>query len=312
MLRASEHKSALWVVTTYFNPAGFRLRRENYRRFRSALGQKPCLTIECALSDRPFELTAADDVLQVRARDSLWHKERLVNLALATLPPDCRYVAWIDGDVLFERPDWDEQTQALLERHVAVQPWSEVVLLPSPNQPTAQPELVRGMAATIAEHPAALTTGRFADHGHCGYAWAARRELLDAVGLYDACIAGSADHVMAHGMLVAPHAPCVTRLLGDGTPHHRHFCAWSQRLREVCSDLGLSGLGYLPGRITHLWHGELADRRYLERNLTLQRLGFDPVRDLWARPGEPWRLSEPNSELGRFLTDYFPLRREDG
>ena len=307
MARADE----LWVITSYFNPAGHQSRRENYRQFRAALGNKPCLTIECALADRPFELSPSHDVVQVRAHHTLWHKERLLNLAIAKLPPSCRYVAWIDADVLFERLDWEESAIALLDRHVAVQLFREVLLLPAPSRPAEAIDRTYGIAATIAADPATLFAGRFDTHGHTGYAWAARRELLDAAPLYDACIVGSADHVMAHAMLFEPSATCVTRLLGNNTPHLRHFHAWADRLHTVCERLGLSGLGFVPGTIRHLWHGSPIERRYFERNQRLRQLGFDPAKDLLAEPDQPWRLCAPDGPIARFLIDYFAQRNED-
>lgn len=47
-------------------------------------------TIEAAFGDRPFDLTQADDPLdvQVRIRDEMWHKESLLNLLFTRLPAD--------------------------------------------------------------------------------------------------------------------------------------------------------------------------------------------------------------------------------
>lgn len=305
-------RDALWVVTTYFNPAGYRSRRENYRRFRAALGAVPCLTVECALGDRPFELPPSPDLLQLRARDVLWHKERLINLAITKLPRACHFVAWIDADVLFQRPDWPDIAQQHLQRQLAVQLFSEVVQLPSPKSPSAEAVRTRGFVATITDQPSALSVGRFDAHGHTGYAWATHRSVLEAVGLYDACIVGSADHVMAHALLGHPTAECVTRLLGTESAHLRHVARWSARLHSVAQSLGVSGLGVVQGALCHLWHGAQIDRRYFERNQRLRQLGFDPARDLVDRPGEPYRLSSPDGPIAHFLREYFAQRNEDG
>ena len=306
-------ETALWVVTTYFNPAGYAARRHNHQRFCAALGAVPCLTIECAERDRTFELAPGPNVVQVRAADTLWHKERLINLALCRLPPSCRFVAWVDGDVLFENPDWQKHAMELLGDKCAVQLFSDVALMPSPlaAQHDEKPQVVDGFAAKTSRDPESLRAGRFDAHGHSGFAWAMRRDVLSEVGLYDACIVGSADHVMAHALLDGPFATCVTRLLGLGTPHHRHFVAWADRLRASIGQRRLAGIGAVPGRILHLWHGSIADRRYFDRNQRLLRLGFDPRVDLLDEPGQPWRLRDPGGELAAFLRDYFAQRNED-
>jgi hypothetical protein len=57
---------AVWAVTCYFNPAGYRLRLENYRVFRQRLNV-PLATVELSF-DGDFELRAddADALLQIR------------------------------------------------------------------------------------------------------------------------------------------------------------------------------------------------------------------------------------------------------
>src|SRR5690348_10790032 len=92
----------LWVVTAYFNPAGFRSKRRNYDLFRDRIAAAgiPLVTVECALGGRPFELPHGPDVRRVHGRDVMWQKERLLNVAIAGLPAGCRKVAWLDADIL--------------------------------------------------------------------------------------------------------------------------------------------------------------------------------------------------------------------
>ena len=49
---------SFWIVTSYYNPAGYRSRRENYQHFRRRV-QAPLLTVELAPPGR-FELSTAD------------------------------------------------------------------------------------------------------------------------------------------------------------------------------------------------------------------------------------------------------------
>src|SRR5262249_31410323 len=151
-------------------------------------GGLPLLTVECAFCDDGFELPAAPDVLRVRGRDVMWQKERLLNAALPHLPPECVAVAWLDGDVLFQREDWALQTRSLLERVPLVQPFDQAIRLPRGVLVyDGVGDVYDGFAATYARQPQRLLRGDFAAHGHTGFAWAARRELVERHGLYDAC-----------------------------------------------------------------------------------------------------------------------------
>ena len=123
-------RGALWAVSTHFNPCHYRQRLSNPRVFRERLGV-PLLTVELSC-DGVFELEPgdADRVLQLSTHDVLWQKERLLNLAIATLPESCDAVAWLDGDVLFERQDWGADARRLLETFALVQLYSHFTDLP--------------------------------------------------------------------------------------------------------------------------------------------------------------------------------------
>lgn len=70
-----------------------------------------------------------DGVIHVRAKDILWQKERLLNLALAHLPAVARKVAWLDADLLFEDPSWACETSRRLDTFPVVQPFAAIARL---------------------------------------------------------------------------------------------------------------------------------------------------------------------------------------
>jgi hypothetical protein len=58
--------------------------------------------------DGGFELTKddADILIQISGGAVLWQKERLLNLAIKLVPLHVKSIAWLDCDVIFDRPDW--------------------------------------------------------------------------------------------------------------------------------------------------------------------------------------------------------------
>ena len=117
--------SKLWAITSYYNPAKYRRRLENYRTFRRCL-TVPLVTVELA-QDGQMELGRGDADILVQAAGGaiLWHKERLLNRAIASLPNDCDAVAWVDCDILFELPDLGERALQALDRSDVVQPFRD-------------------------------------------------------------------------------------------------------------------------------------------------------------------------------------------
>lgn len=304
----------LWAIACYFNPAGYRSKLENYVAYDESLAASgiPRLTVECAFEDEPFQLPEADHVLRVRTGAVMWQKERLLNIAAAHLPAACEKVAWLDCDVLFSNPAWAMETSRQLDEVPVAQPYAVAIRLPKGAREhtagDASDELWGGFAAVYKRHPNLMLRGDFARHGHTGFAWAARREILARHGLYDACIAGSGDHMMAHAFCGDFDGRCVRRIIGEANMHRDHFLAWS---RAVYRDTR-ARIGYVPGAVLHLWHGETANRRYVDRNRELAAFGFDPARHLRAGTDGCWDWTPEGSALNAWARNYFARRKEDG
>lgn len=305
----------LWAITAYYNPAGYRNKRRNYRRFRDGLRAAgvPLLTVEVAFERQRFELrrTDADLVVRLRGRDVLWQKERILNLGMRSLPDDCDAVAWVDADVLFRTPDWARQTKRLLDDYQVVQPFSHCVRL-RPGDVDCDPsalafgdgehQLFYGVAFGVYAHGYRSLTNH-AEHGHPGYAWAARRELLQRHGLFDANLLGNGDTDIAQAMF-------------------GNFDYWSLRklgpkvqayLRRWAADFFADVQGsvtFVPGLLMHLWHGNLKDRLYHQVPTVLS--DFDPERGMKAHPRTGlYEWVDATEELRAWSRRYFAERREE-
>jgi hypothetical protein len=297
----------LAVITSYFNPEGFASRLRNFDWFAAPFrGSGPRLfTVECAFGEAPHSLGGDDPV---RSRSVLWQKERLLNVALSRLPPRFTKVAWIDCDVLFENPDWAVETARLLDTYQVVQPFDTVVRLPRGHHADdGSGRRWDGFAAVLAQHPNAVAQGDFGVHGHTGFAWAARREVLDGIGLYDACIVGGGDHLMAHGFAGEWDSACLFNVTGGNERHRAHALDWCERIyRRV-----RARIARIPGRVLHLWHGEIETRSYQDRHALLARHDYDPAADIRVGDGGAWEWSGTKPDLERAVRSYFAGRLED-
>jgi len=307
---SGRNQTAFWAITSYWNPVRYKRKYANYRLFRERL-EVPLVAIELAF-DADFELREGDAEMLIRMRggDVLWQKERLLNLALQVLPPSCRYVAWVDCDVIFEDAGWPELTARLLNRAPFVQLFSRVYRMPPDWKPDQQmppdAELLRGSPYLISSGmPVATCLGTPASQISCahGYAWAANRQLLEEHRLYDACVIGGADSAMvraAYGQF-----DDALRL----QPLHRdHYLAWAQPFHDAIG----SNVAFVDGNIFHLWHGKTEDRRYRARNEEFRRFQFDPFTDIAAERNTAWSWSSDRPEMHDYVRDYFVSRREDG
>lgn len=339
----------LWVVTTYYNPARFRTKRENYERFAAPIRAAgiPLVTIECAFGAEPFALPSGPQVIQVRGRDVMWVKERLINLAIARLPAHVTKVAWLDADILFTNPDWAQQTAALLDAWPLAQPQAHVGRM-GRGQLIFAGRSRRSFACQLQRRPESAQLGGAA-HGQPGIAWAARRDLIARHGLYDAAILDGGDELFAHAAGGALNSPCTRGITGayqprcpllvdkgrnrllripwprwlaewylarrqappvaaPGEAFFAHYLQWAQPFAaEVQGRIGCA-----PGMALHLWHGDLVNRQYASRNAILMRHHFDPAADLCVNAAGLWEWGSAKPGLHRDAQTYFTSRREDG
>jgi hypothetical protein len=314
MIRPARQYSAapdLAILICYFNSENFRSKYRNLLRFLRPIVASGSYfqIVECAFGQQPFVLSPSQSVLSVRARDVMWQKERLLNIALASLPRQYTKVAWLDCDLLFENAQWMSQTSVLLDKCAVVQPFKHVVRLSEGHTVFhGKGDRWKSFGAVYKKTPDLRLKGHFDRHGHTGFAWAARRELLEDYGLYDFCIAGSGDHMIAHGFCGDLDSPCIRRILCGNSAHH---CAFERWARAVSADVR-GRIGYVPGTILHLWHGDLLNRRYVLRNEELAAFHFDPERDLRVGPNGCWEWNSVKPDLHRWALEYFGKRQEDG
>jgi hypothetical protein len=305
--------SQFWAVTSYFNPLGYRRRRENFRLFRQELNV-PLVAVELSYSG-DFELGEddADIMVRVQGRDVMWQKERLLHAAIAALPDSCRYVACLDCDLVFADADWAERTRDMLDQFALVQPFSQVHWMPAEwrpgGEPTAPSVTLRPTARMIADGMSpAQCLGSPPVHIGCasGFAWAARRELLDRVGLYDACIIGGGDAALVRAAY--GHFDDAVRQQFMNEARGEHYRAWA----EPFYDAVRSSVGCVDGNLLHLWHGSREDRHYFDRYQRFEPFQFDPVADIAVDDSGVWRWNSDKGAMHDYVRTYFKARREDG
>jgi hypothetical protein len=306
--------SRLWALTCLFNPQRYRRRVANYRVFRRNLGV-PLVAVEMSFDGR-FELEEddADILVRVEGGDVLWQKERLLNFGVSRLPPECRAVAVLDCDIVFENAAWPARALDCLERSPAVQLFSEAHFLRAGAESTfdlsgaqLRESSARAVRSAIPAH-ACLVPLPGNEHGRytAGLGWAFRRELLEHHGLFDGCVIGGGDTALGCALWGAFEAVEERHAMSPGQASY--YREWAQPLYARVR----GNVDFVEGNLFHLWHGELDHRRRRLRHLDLKAQDFDPRRDIALHASGSWRWATQKPALHRLLVDYFAARREDG
>lgn len=280
----------LQVITCYFNPCGYENLRRNYTRFRDNLNCD-LVTVELSFDGSFF----VPDAIQIRGteRNLLWQKERLLNVALEHLDPQCDKVAWIDADVLFLNPGWAEDAGRLLDHLPLVQLFEEI------HDVDHRGRIGRRSYSWAKVNTDPRLKGKY---GRPGLAWAARREILTD-GFYDAHVLGGGDAAMLYAWTGVAKFPGV---LPRDSAWESHYCDWAYpQFLKVQGNVGC-----VTGHAVHLFHGSWHNRKYTERYAVLNENDFNPLDDIRIENGI-WAWCSDKPKLHRGVAEYFRGRKED-
>lgn len=241
----SFNDETLYVVAVISNPARYKRRYELYRHFEAYMTANPKValyTVELAYGDRPFEVTDPTNPrhIQIRSQDELWHKENMINIGVAHLPPTWKYMAWIDADVKFARHDWAEETIHQLQHYPMVQLFSHSAMLDANNVPHqmsisfafAYRQGLKSFDKTKESAP--FVFGMYGKTPYkTGLGFAYTRECFEAIGgMMDRCIIGSADYHMAAAS-IGRAAWTIPDLASDA---YRNFILrWQGKCSFICA-----------------------------------------------------------------------------
>lgn len=137
-----------------------------------------------------------------------------------------------------------------------------------------------------------------------GFAWACRRELFeDLGGLYDRNIVGSGDTFFVDCYLDSWDIHGFASKFNDYMKVD--LMKWCDKLRAK-----KPVLDYIPVDISHLWHGSLKNRKYMDRHDIILNYDYNPSEDVRLEDGVyEWNSDKPG--MHDDIRQYFFDRNED-
>lgn len=266
------HSEAV-IISCYFNPQRNPYRLKAFTKFYESIKHLNHEIVECVIEGTEPELIGKfPNIKRVDTKNLLWHKESLLNMLISKLDKKYKYVFWIDADVIFTNQNWLVDGVKELQKNRIIQPFEYCVHLEEhENEPSFDIDAERKYASVpkirhprlwrsfSANHQSNISGDTNYDkHGHVGFAWGARRELLDSMPLYDKALVGGADHIMAHAAAGQIGHSCITKSFTDNIDEVNE---WSDAFYSHVR----GKIGYVKGDLYHIWHGTLESRQYLKR-----------------------------------------------
>ncbi len=285
----------LVATCCFFNPANYASRRRNYDVFRREFDKSgiKLLTIELLFDGQETHFADYDGVLTIRGGDVLWQKERLLQIGIDKLVTEgYGNVVWVDADLVFGQNDWPLRMLQSLESHDCVQSYD---LLHSRYTYTEWERVAFAKDQTT--------------HS-VGGSWAGTATFWKAVPLFQHCIVGGGDHVMAHVFLDFKNSKPEEWRYDTVTTSQFNQPMKAKILQWARDSWGDWRVGYVEDLTAHLLeHGNEGRRYYTERHAILA--DFNPDIDVVCEPDGPWRWATNNLPLRNGVANYFQDRMED-
>ncbi|GAB3557030.1 hypothetical protein [Spirosoma fluminis] len=271
----TDHDEAV-VISCFFNPTRSPYRLKVFHQWYETIKHLNHRIIELAIGNAAYELPESPWIERLRTGTLLWHKETLLNKIIEKLPDRFKYVFWIDADVLFTNKNWlVNSVQQFGSGLNVLQPFEYCVHL---NRDETEPSywlekttawsylkrqeknIWRSYSANFADQGRHIFNQSYDERGHVGLAWGARRELLIKQPLFDRALIGGGDGIIAY----ASAGDIVNKSIRESFKHPQelaYIAEWqTEWFRRVQGKVG-----YVPGNLYHLWHGDLKKRNYLKR-----------------------------------------------
>ena len=262
------------IISCYFNPQNSLYRIKAFNHFYNSIKHMNHQIIECVIADAKPHLKESKNIKRVYTESLLWHKETLLNKIISELPRKYKYVFWIDADVIFTNKNWLTDSVKEFEKGANIlQPFEYCIHLEKdqlkPNfnyedyryysDDMLRKQMWRSfMSNCVKKHQNHFNSENYDIHGHVGFAWAARRNILDRVPLYDKALIGGGDHIIAHAAAGQIGHKCITKSFTDDI---KDVLDWSEQFDNVVR----GKLAYVKGHLFHIWHGDINKRDYFNR-----------------------------------------------
>ncbi len=223
----------------------------------------------------------------------------MINIAERCIPKQFTKILALDADILFEENNWLNVLSLDLQEFKIVQPFSELTLLDENNNAM---QIKSGWAKEFKFNKNSIECTQFKAHG--GSALAFQRSFFKLInGLFDGAIIGSGDEI--HMRIFAKFSIYAKKF----EYMMEKLEAYKENVDNVIHEHNFKNIiGYSMLKIKHLFHGEIKNRKYVERHMDAIRVNFSlhncidfPISKLPQFKNKDWNA---------YFLEYFKERKD--
>jgi hypothetical protein len=247
--------------------------------------------------------------LQLRTNTApLWHKENLLNIGInKLLKKDWKAVCWCDADIIFNDPNWAINTLKILNgTRDIVQNFHLCIDMDAEENAMS---IFNSFGYQYTHNKPYQKGGNPNTQWHPGYCWSMTRKAYEQMkgkniysGIFEFGICGAGDNHMSLSWINN----------GIKSVHENVSDGYKQSILEYQERCQGLTIGYIPGVISHEFHGKKSDRKYNERWLILVKNEYNPYKHItYNKDGLLIPTKNCPEKLLDEIYNYFCSRNED-
>jgi hypothetical protein len=291
------------ILIAFYNPARFRRILNNVLYIIKIIKEKniPCFVVECVFNGAAPQIPNATLVLH--SNTYMFYKEQLLNKLEPHVPEQYTKIVALDGDIMFDSPDWVDQISIALNKYDIIQPFDKACWLVPGNQRIKSWKYSYAYGIIAKKFKATETNLHLY---HPGFAWAFRRKTFrDLGGLYPNAIIGNGDMLFTYNFLHDAIPDFWVKKTLKTTITIEAWPEYHENFKRVAPKLG-----YICLRALHLFHGLAAQRQYKTRYSKVAHLLTNKWDDYIVMNKDGLtEFKDPN--MRNLLYSYFKGRNED-
>lgn len=280
-------------ICSYFNFFDNETTKKNYFKFRDKINTK-VLTIECSL-----DKFVIDDSIKIKAEphNMLWQKERCFNILLDQISDKVDKIIWLDTDIIFQDNNWIKEAEKLLDNYCFIQPFSQV--FENNKGYRSENKLLNCYSYAKCLRDKIDKDLQIPSNKASGLSWGIRREFLNN-GFFDKHILGNNDSIQLCAFKGDYFNKNIT--LYGTTGLRKEFVKYVEKLPSF----DINSFSYCKVKIEHLYHGKTSNRGYVEREMLLKDLNYDPSIDISIDKNGLYKIK--NKTMNKEFIKYFYRR----
>ena len=255
------------ICSYYFNLRNDTRLKNNFLRFiKQFEGRYENLIVGLVdYGDIDFELPCETIIIKGDVDNKVWSKEIIINKVIDTID-DVDYLMWIDGDLIYDDLSWLDNIDDVVKDNDFVQLFENINYLNENEQITNSYKSIGFKLKNDLKHINSSKILKYENKSDFkpGGAWLGKFSILKEKKLFEKMYVGGGDVIFLYGINGVNEGFTLTKVKESNVEIYNESVDW-------INSFGRYNIGYLNQTISHLYHGEMGSRNYINRYKKLSK-----------------------------------------